>query len=84
MDFKRIERILIVAFLMLNIYLVYITWEQRQDMVGTDENQSLNLIQEMENNNISLPLFSMEEKRMGYLQANKPAAVEEIFSSPGI
>lgn len=81
MDFKRIERILIVAFLMLNIYLVYITWEQRQDMVGTDENQSLNLIQEMENNNISLPLFSMEEKRMGYLQANKPAAVEEIFSN---
>ena len=35
MDFKRIERILIIAFLLLNIYLVYILWDQRQDVVNT-------------------------------------------------
>lgn len=81
MDFRRIERILIVAFLMLNIYLVYILWDQRQDMVDTNENQSLNLIQEMENNNISLPIFSLEEKKMGYLQANKDTKIRESFSN---
>lgn len=81
MDFKRVERILIVAFLMLNLYLVYILWDQRQDMVDTNENQSLNLIQEMENNNIGLPMFSLEEKRMGYLQANKDTKAQEIFSN---
>lgn len=81
MDFKRVERILIVAFLMLNLYLVYILWDQRQDMVDTNENQSLNLIQEMENNNIGLPMFSLEEKRMAYLQANKDAKAQEIFSN---
>lgn len=81
MDFKRVERILIVAFLMLNLYLVYILWDQRQDMVDTNDNQSLNLIQEMENNNIGLPMFSLEEKRMGYLQANKDTKAQEIFSN---
>lgn len=81
MDFKRIERILIIAFLLLNIYLVYILWDQRQDVVSTNENQSLNLIQEMENNNISLPIFSLEEKKMGYLQANKDTKIRESFSN---
>lgn len=80
MDFKRIERILIIAFLLLNIYLVYILWDQRQDIVNTNENQSLNLIQEMENNNISLPIFGLEEESMGYLQANKDMNIQEHFS----
>lgn len=80
MDFKRIERILIIAFLLLNIYLVYILWDQRQDVVNTNENQSLNLIQEIENNNISLPIFSLEKESLGYLQANKDTNIQEHFS----
>lgn len=80
MDFKRIERILIIAFLLLNIYLVYILWNQRQDVVNTNENQSLNLIQEIENNNISLPIFSLEKESLGYLQANKDTNIQEHFS----
>lgn len=81
MDFKRIERILIIAFLLLNIYLVYILWDQRQDVVSTNENQSLNLIQEMENNNISLPIFTLEKENMSYLQANKDMNMQEHFSN---
>lgn len=80
MDFKRIERILIIAFLLLNIYLVYILWDQRQDVVNTNENQSLNLIQEIENNNISLPIFSLEKESLGYLQANKDTNIQEHLS----
>ncbi|MER2295199.1 MAG: two-component system regulatory protein YycI [Desemzia incerta] len=77
MDFKKIEIIFIVTFLVLNGYLLYRVLDNYEnDFTGNAATQ-INLVQEMKDENIDLPDFEDEEHDVPYVQAAANNLLEE-------
>jgi len=77
MDFKKVETIFLITFLFLNVYLL-ISYINRHDIqqASTAPGQ-VNLIREMEQIGIELPVFSDEEEDVFYIQADNHQLLEE-------
>lgn len=80
MNFRRVETILIIAFLLVNVFLLS-TYYNRSDMnYAATDNEIINLVREMENQNIQLPEFTEEEYELPYLQADEHNLLSENAS----
>lgn len=80
MDFKKIEIIFILAFLILNGYLLWRVLENNQnDFTGIATNQ-VDLIEEMQDESIDLPNFEAEAHEVPYIQAEANNLLEENSS----
>lgn len=77
MDFKKIENIFLVAFVLLNIYLL-ISFLNRYDLqyASTTPDQ-VNVLREMEQRGIELPTFEEEEREVYSMQADSHNLLEE-------
>lgn len=77
MDFKKVETIFLITFLFLNVYL-FISYINRHDIqqASTAPGQ-VNLIREMEQIGIELPVFLDEEEDVFYIQADSHELLEE-------
>lgn len=77
MDFKKIENIFLVAFLLLNVYL-FIGFLNRYDLqyAATSPSQ-VNLIREMEQVGVELPVFEEAELEIFAMQADANNLLEE-------
>lgn len=80
MDFKRVERILLIAFLALNIFLIYIMVERTNSLDSQSSSQSVNLTQEMSNSGIELPDLSSDSPSLTYLQAESQTFSEDALA----
>lgn len=77
MDFKKIENIFLVAFLLLNVYLL-IGYLNRYDIqYATTAPNQVNLVREMEQSGINLPAFNESEPTVYSMQANRHSLLEE-------
>lgn len=81
MDFKRIERILIVAFFLLNIFLISIVLDQQNVIDFSSPSQSINILDEMANNNITVEELDQDEWALPYVQAENHQLLEESESA---
>ena len=77
MDFKKIENIFLITFMLLNIYLL-ISFLNRSDLqhASTAPDQ-VNLIREMEQIGIELPNLTEEVREVYYVQADRNNLLEE-------
>lgn len=84
MDFKRVENILIVAFLLVNIFLASILINRAQDsQASTVSQQEISVLEEMANRNIDLPELTENTPQLTYLQSTKEEFSEsEVESLP--
>lgn len=70
MDFKRIETILVLTFLALNIFLLSTYFDKNyNDFYQNSSNSELNFVDEMNKSNIKLPVFQNEKNKVPYIQA---------------
>lgn len=77
MNFKRVEIILIIAFLLVDIFLL-ITFFNRADInYATNGNETINLVQEMQSQGIDLPPLMDEVIELPYVQADAHNLLEE-------
>lgn len=80
MDFRRVETILIIAFLLVNVFLLS-TFYSRSDMnYAASGSETINMVREMENQGIQLPEFTEEEHELPYLQADEHNLLAENAS----
>lgn len=77
MDFKKIEIIFIVTFLVLNGYLLYRVLDNYENGFTGNAATQINLAQEMKDENIELPEFEDEEHDVPYVQAAANNLLEE-------
>ncbi|MER1953968.1 MAG: two-component system regulatory protein YycI [Desemzia incerta] len=77
MDFKKIEIIFIVTFLVLNGYLLYRVLDNYENGFTGNAATQINLVQEMKDENIDLPDFEDEEHDVPYVQAAANNLLEE-------
>lgn len=77
MDFKKIEIIFIVTFLVLNGYLLYRVLDNYENGFTGNAATQINLVQEMKDENIELPEFEDEEHDVPYVQAAANNLLEE-------
>ena len=77
MDFKKIEIIFIITFLILNGYLLYRVLDNYENGFTGNAATQINLIQEMKDENIDLPDFEDEEHDVPYVQAAANNLLEE-------
>jgi regulatory protein YycI of two-component signal transduction system YycFG len=77
MDFKKIENIFLVAFILLNIYLL-ISFLNRYDLqyASTTPDQ-VNVLREMEQRGIELPVFEEEVPEVYTMQADSHNLLQE-------
>ncbi|GAB2322623.1 two-component system regulatory protein YycI [Alkalibacterium sp. m-11] len=77
MDFKKIENIFLITFMLLNIYLL-ISFLNRSDLqhASTAPDQ-VNLIREMEQIGIDLPNLTEEDREVYFVQADRNNLLEE-------
>lgn len=77
MDFKKIENIFLITFLLLNIYLL-ISYLNRSDLqhASTAPDQ-VNLLREMEQIGIELPNLTEEDQQVYYVQADRNNLLED-------
>lgn len=77
MDFKKIENIFLMTFMLLNIYLL-ISFLNRSDLqhASTAPDQ-INLMREMEQIGIDLPNLTEEVREVYYVQADRNNLLEE-------
>lgn len=77
MDFKKIENIFLMTFMLLNIYLL-ISFLNRSDLqyASTTPDQ-VNLLREMEQIGIDLPNLTEEDREVYYVQADRNNLLEE-------
>ncbi|GAA0369432.1 hypothetical protein GCM10008932_21380 [Alkalibacterium iburiense] len=77
MDFRKVENIFLITFLLLNIYLL-ISYLNRTDIqqASTAPGQ-VNLIREMEQLGINLPNLTEEQPEVYYIQADSHQLLEE-------
>lgn len=77
MDFRRVETIFLIAFLLVDIFLL-VTFFNRSDMnYASTGNETVNLIREMESQGIELPELMEEEIELPYVQADEHNLLEE-------
>lgn len=80
MDFKKIAHIFIVAFLFLNLYLIYGILERKDIQETTSQEESYDIIENMKEMNIVLPDLSettLDEKEIFSVQADSHQLMEE-------
>lgn len=77
MDFKKIEIIFIVTFLVLNGYLLYRVLDNYENGFTGNAATQINLVQEMKDENIELPEFEDEKHDVPYVQAAANNLLEE-------
>lgn len=77
MDFKKIEIIFIVTFLVLNGYLLYRVLDNYENGFTGNAATQINLVQEIKDENIELPEFEDEEHDVPYVQAAANNLLEE-------
>ncbi|MCC5890215.1 MAG: two-component system regulatory protein YycI [Alkalibacterium sp.] len=77
MDFKKIENIFLITFLLLNIYLL-ISYLNRSDLqYASTAPDQVNLLREMEQIGIELPNLTEEDKQVYYVQADRNNLLED-------
>lgn len=77
MDFKKIENIFLVAFILLNTYLL-ISFLNRYDLqYASTTHDQVNVLREMEQMGIQLPTFEEEEPEVYTMQADNHRLLEE-------
>lgn len=77
MDFKKIENIFLITFLLLNIYLLVSYFNRNDIQQATSAPDQVNLIREMEQIGIELPTLQEEERNVYYVQADSNNLLEE-------
>lgn len=77
MDFKKIENIFLITFLLLNIYLLVSYFNRTDIQQATSAPGQVNLIREMEQISIDLPTLTEEEREVFYVQADNNRMLEE-------
>lgn len=77
MDFKKIENIFLITFLLLNIYLLVSYFNRNDIQQATSAPGQVNLIREMEQIGIELPTLQEEERDIFYVQADNNQLLEE-------
>ncbi|GAB2317894.1 two-component system regulatory protein YycI [Alkalibacterium sp. s-m-22] len=77
MDFKKIENIFLITFMLLNIYLL-ISFLNRSDLqYASTAPDQVNLMREMEQIGIDLPNLTEEDREVYYVQADRNNLLEE-------
>lgn len=77
MDFKKIENIFLMTFMLLNIYLL-ISFLNRSDLqYASTAPDQVNLMREMEQSGIDLPNLTEEDREVYYVQADRNNLLEE-------
>lgn len=77
MDFKKIENIFLMTFLLLNIYLL-ISYLNRSDIqYASTAPDQVNLLREMEQIGIDLPNLTEENQQVYYVQADRNSLLED-------
>lgn len=77
MDFKKIENIFLITFLLLNVYLLVSYFNRNDIQQATSGSGQVNLLREMEQIGISIPTLQEEERDVYYVQANSNQLLEE-------
>lgn len=80
MDFKKIAHIFMVAFLFLNLYLIYGILERKDIQHTSSQEESYNIIANMEEMNIVLPDIKeneIDDKEVFSIQANTHQMMED-------
>lgn len=80
MDFKKIAHIFMIAFLFLNLYLIYGILERKDIQDSTLQEESYDIIENMEEMEILLPEFSkskVEDRDIFSIQANTHQLLEK-------
>lgn len=77
MDFKKIENIFLITFLLLNIYLLVSYFNRNDIQQASSSSGQVNLIREMEQIGIELPTLQEEERNVFYVQADSNQLLEE-------
>ncbi|WP_423190356.1 two-component system regulatory protein YycI [Alkalibacterium sp. f15] len=77
MDFKKIENIFLITFLLLNVYLLVSYFNRNDIQQATSETGQVNLIREMEQIGISIPTLQDEERDVFYVQADSNQLLED-------
>src|SRR5690625_6804598 len=77
MDFKRIQIIFIAAFFFLDIFLLVSYFNRTDTNYAASPSQSVNLLNEMSNQNIQLPELAEENYKAAYVQADVHNLLEE-------
>lgn len=77
MDFKKIENIFLITFLLLNIYLLVSYFNRTDIQQATSTTGQVNLIREMEQIGIELPTLQEQERDVFYVQADRNQLLED-------
>ncbi|OJF97165.1 two-component system regulatory protein YycI [Alkalibacterium sp. 20] len=77
MDFKKIENIFLITFLLLNMYLLVSYFNRNDIQQATSAPGQVNLIREMEQIGISIPTLQDEEQDVFYVQADSNQLLED-------
>lgn len=77
MDFKKVENIFLITFLLLNIYLLVSYFNRNDIQQATSTSGQVNLIREMEQIGINIPTLQEEERDVYYVQADGNQLLED-------
>lgn len=77
MDFKKIESIFLITFLLLNIYLLISFLNRSNLQHATTASDQVNLLREMEQIGIELPSLNEEVREVYYVQADRNTMLED-------
>ncbi len=77
MDFKKIENIFLITFMLLNIYLLISILNRSDLQHASTAPDQVNLIREMEQIGIELPNLTEEVREVYYVQADRNNLLEE-------
>lgn len=80
MDFKKIARIFMIAFLFLNLYLIYGILERRDIQETSSQEESYDIIENMKEMDITLPNLDqakMDDREIFSIQADSHQLLEE-------
>ena len=77
MDFKKIENIFLITFLLLNIYLLVSYFNRNDIQQATSAPGQVNLLREMEQIGINIPALQEEERDVYYVQADSNELLED-------
>ncbi|WP_084140154.1 two-component system regulatory protein YycI [Lacticigenium naphthae] len=77
MDFKRIEIIFLLSFLLLDIFLLNSYFDRTNLNYATIGTNQVNLVREMENQGISLPEMVELEEELSYFQVEAHTLLED-------
>lgn len=77
MDFKKVQNIFIVAFLLLNIFLIYSYFNRYDLQYASTTNNQIDVLNVMEETGIDLPEFENNEPTVFSMQANQHKLLQE-------